>query len=192
MLTQSIVFGYGYQPRGRVLDETAPFGEPEGTGFDPTTAALRSTEQQVFGADGIDGIALRYGLFYGLDIGTITPLLRRRMLPVADHDGLIPMIHHEDAASATVAALTDGAAGQAYNVADSSSSWRHYAETAALAVGAPKPLVLPKGLLRAAIPYAAQLMTGMDLSVSSDRAARDLHWAPRYASVDEGWAASVR
>jgi nucleoside-diphosphate-sugar epimerase len=191
MLTQSIVFGYGFQPRGRVLDETDPFGEPEGTRFDPTTAALRSTEQQVFGADGIEGISLRYGLFYGLDAGTMAPLLRRRMLPVADHDGLIPCIHHEDAAAATVSALTNGVAGQAYNVADSGSSWRHYAETAARAFGAPKPLVLPKGLLRAAFPYAAQLMTRMDLTVSSDRAARDLGWTPRYPSVDQGWPASV-
>jgi nucleoside-diphosphate-sugar epimerase len=90
-----------------------------------------------------------------------------------------------------VKALTDGVAGHAYNVADSGSSWRHYAETAARTFGAPKPLVLPKGLLRAAIPYAAQLVTAMDLSVSSERAARDLGWAPRYASVDEGWAASA-
>jgi nucleoside-diphosphate-sugar epimerase len=192
MLTQSIVFGYGFDHRDRaVLDETAPFGEPEHTRFDPTTAALRSTEQQVFAADGIEGIALRYGLFYGLDAGMIGPMVRRRMLPVADHDGLIPYVHHEDAASATVSALTNGVAGSAYDIADSGSSWRHYVEVGARAFGAPRPLVLPKGLLRLAMPYAAQLMTRMDLSVSSERAARDLGWSPRYPSVDEGWPASA-
>ncbi len=193
MLTQSIVFGYGFRRRQPVpLDESAPFGVPEGTRADPTIAALQSTESQVFDADGIDGVALRYGLFYGLDADTMAPMLRKRMLPVADHDGLIPFLHHEDAAAGTVAALERGVAGRAYNMADAGSSWRHYAESAAQAFDAPAPLVLPKGLLRAAFPYAAQLMTTMDLRVSSDLARRELGWAPRYASVDEGWAVSTR
>ncbi|WP_345763275.1 NAD-dependent epimerase/dehydratase family protein [Diaminobutyricibacter sp. McL0608] len=190
MLTQSIVFGYGFRrPRPVPLDESAPFGEPEGSRADPTIAALRSTESQVFDAAGIEGIALRYGLFYGLDADVMAPMLRRRMLPVADHDGLIPFVHHEDAAAATVAALERGVAGRAYNVADAGSSWRHYAEAAARAFSSPAPLVLPKGLLRAAFPYAAQLMTTMDLRVSSDLARRELAWTPRYASVEQGWAA---
>lgn len=192
MLTQSIVFGYGYRgSHPEPLDESAPFGEPESRVVDPTLVALRSTERQVLAADGIDGIALRYGLFYGLDAGTVAAMLGKRMLPVADHDGLIPYLHHEDAAAATVAALDRGVAGRAYNIADTGASWRHSIETAARAFGAPRPLVLPKGLLRVLIPYAAELMTRMDLRVSSDLARRELGWSPRFASVDEGWAAAA-
>jgi nucleoside-diphosphate-sugar epimerase len=192
MLTQSIVFGYGFvRHHPEIVDESTPFGEPEGNRFDPTIAALRSTEQQVLAAEGIDGIALRYGLFYGLDADLLVPLLRRRMMPVADHDGRIPFVHHEDAASGTVAALERGVAGRAYDLADDGASWRHSTETAARAFGAPRPLVLPKGLVRLAMPYVAQLMTRMDLRVSSELARRELGWSPRYASVDEGWAAAA-
>ena len=196
MITQSIVFGYGYRRRRPdPVQEDAPFGEPEGSGVDPTLAALRSTERQVFQAQGIAGIALRYGLFYGLDAPMITSMLRRRMLPVADFDGAIPCVHHSDAASATVAALERGVAGRAYNVADDVSaaagtSWRHAIEFAARTFGTPAPPVVPRSILRLAIPYAAELMTRMDLRVSSERAKRELGWSPRFASVEEGWAAA--
>src|SRR4051794_25098781 len=115
MLTQSIVFGYGFErPHPGVLDESAPFGEPEGSAVDPVLAALVSTERQVREASGIEGIALRYGLFYGLDADQVRGFLRKRMLPVSRFEGAIPYLHHEDAASATVAALERGVAGRAY------------------------------------------------------------------------------
>lgn len=192
-LTQSIVFGYGFRRRqAGLLDESAPFGEPEGGGVDPTLAALRSTEQQVLGAAGIEGISLRYGLFYGLDAPTMSTMLRRRMLPVTDSTGLIPVVHHEDAASATVAALEHGIPGGVYNVAaDEPVTWRRHAETAAAAFGAPPPLRVPVGLLRVLLPYAGELMTRIDLRVSSERAHRELGWSPRFGTVEEGWRAAA-
>jgi nucleoside-diphosphate-sugar epimerase len=192
MLTQSIVFGYGFRtPHPSVVDESAPFAVAEGTGVDPTLAALASTETQVRDGEGLDGIALRYGLFYGLDAAMIERMLRRRMLPVTSFDGRIPYVHHEDAASATVAALERGVAGRAYNVSgDNGSSWRHAIEAAARAFGAPAPMVLPTALVRAAIPYAGELMTRLDLQVSSQLAKRELGWSPTYPTVDEGWKAS--
>ncbi|CAN5124982.1 NAD(P)-dependent oxidoreductase [soil metagenome] len=191
ILTQSIVFGYGFRASHPLpLEESAPFGQAEGGGVDATLAALASTEQQVFEAEGIEGIALRYGLFYGLDADLLAPMLRKRMLPATNWSGRIPFVHHEDAAAATVAALDRGVAGRAYNVADGGATWRHYAESAARTFGAPAPLIVPRGLVRAAIPYAAELMTRLDLTVSSDLAGRELGWTPRYASVDEGWASA--
>lgn len=193
MVTQSIVFGYGFRrPHRGVLDESAPFGEPENLPVDPVLAALVSTEQQVLKADGIDGIALRYGLFYGLDAPMIKNMLRKHMLPVAAFNGRIPHVHHEDAAAATVAALERGVPGRAYNVADDTgSSWRESYELAARAFGTPAPLVLPQGLVRAVIPYAGEIMTHVDLQVTSELAKRELGWTPRYRSVAEGWAAAA-
>lgn len=193
-VTQSIVFGYGYRRRHPgPVDESAPFGVPENLPVDPILAALASTERQVFEAPGIDGVSLRYGLFYGLDRRSMEKLLRRRALPVSTWDGVIPFVHHEDAAAATVAALERGVPNSAYNVADTTPvSWRRYIETAARALGAPPPLVLPPWLLRATLRYPAELMTRMDLRVSTERAAKELGWVPRYPSVEEGWAASVR
>ena len=73
-ITQSMVFGYGYRDLGDTpLTEDAPFGVPQGDAFDEHLAAMRSAEQQAFEASGVDGIALRYGLFYGADAASVAP-----------------------------------------------------------------------------------------------------------------------
>lgn len=192
-LTQSIVFGYGYRrTHPPLVDEDAPFGQPEGAPTDGVHAALASTERQVLGTPGIEGISLRYGLFYGLDAPLVARMLRRRMLPVTRFEGKVPTVHHEDAAAATVAALTRGVPGSAYNVADDTPvSWRRHMTAAARALGAPAPFVVPAWLLRASLPYAAELMTRLDLRVTSERAHRDLGWTPRYPSVEDGWRAAA-
>jgi len=185
-VTQSIVFGYGYRDHGdSVLTEQSRFGALAGDGTDEPIAAMVSTEQQAFA---IDGIALRYGLFYGDDRDTVERMLARRSLPVpARWRGSIPFVHHWDAAAATVAALERGIPGRAYNVADDGpTSWREYIEAVSAASGAPKPLALPDGLIRAVAPYAGAMMTRLNLRVSSALAKSELGWAPRYPTVVEG------
>ena len=188
MVTQSIVLGYGFRRQHPTpVDEGAPFGEPEGTGADPTFAALVSAEQQIFNAPGIDGIALRYGIFYGEDVRTVATGLRRRMLPVTSWNGAIPFVHHADASSAAVAALDHGRPGSAYNIASEQRvSWREYVETASRVLELPAPLRVPVGVLRAAAPYAGEFMTRIDLRVSAQRAREELGWVPRYGSVEDG------
>src|SRR5215213_2773513 len=67
-LTQSVVFGYGYRDHGpRVITEDDPFAEPAPGHFGPAIAAIRSNEEQVFSAEEMEGIVLRYGAFYGQD-----------------------------------------------------------------------------------------------------------------------------
>jgi hypothetical protein len=91
-LTQSVIFGYGYRDHGpRLLTEKDPFGLPAGDACDPHVAAMRSTEQQAFGAP--EGIALRYGLLYGGDAERAGDLLARRRLPVAK-GGVLGWVHH--------------------------------------------------------------------------------------------------
>jgi hypothetical protein len=76
---------------------------------------MRSAEQQAFTAP--EGIALRYGVFYGGDGPQMHALLKTRTLPVFS-GGVLSWIHHVDAAAATVAALEVGRPGQAYNIVD--------------------------------------------------------------------------
>jgi len=191
-LTQSIVFGYGYRNHGtRLLTEDDPFGTPQGDAFDEHLAAMLSTEKQARTAPGIDGIALRYGLFYGADVDTMAGMLRRRVLPVVRGGGEIPFIHHEDAASATLAALERGEPGAVYNVVDDTpTTFRELTERVAVARGTPPPLTVPRWLLQAGAPYGAALFAGVSMRVSNERARTRLGWAPRYPSVREGVAAS--
>ncbi len=184
-LTQSIVLGYGYMDHGTTpLTEDSPFGVPRGNAFDPHLAAMVSTEQQVTKAAGIEGIALRYGLFYGADIDTFVGMLRRRMLPVTRNGGEIPFIHHEDAAAATVAALHHGRAGSAYNIVDDRPvTFRQLVTAIAEHQQAPRPLVVPEWVLAVAAPYAKALFAGVSMRVSNARAKKELSWQPKYPSI---------
>ena len=190
-LTQSIVFGYGYRDHGaREITEDDPFGEPVPGMVGPAIAAMRSTEEQVFSAeaDGMEGIALRYGLFYGQDsfIRMIVNLVRKRRLPVpSSGGGFATFVYLEEAAAATVAALEHGRAGQAYNIVDDEPvRWADYLDTLAAELGVRRPRRVPTWLLRA-IPYVHTLMT-TSMRVSNARAKNELGWAPAVPTYRDG------
>lgn len=189
-ITQSMVPGYGYIDHGqRPLTEKDPFGTARGTKADPIVAAMHSTEQQTFNADGIDGIALRYGAFYGLSASqAFVAALRAGKLPVPRGGGrTMPWIHLADAASATVAALEKGTAGQAYNIVDDIPvTWGEMFTEHARAAGAKPPRALPNWIIRMAAPYFAALMIETSMRVSNAKAKAELGWTPSLPSHREG------
>jgi nucleoside-diphosphate-sugar epimerase len=187
-LTQSIIFVYGYRDHGaHMLTEDDPLAEPRGS-FGPIIRALRSNEEQVLTAEGIEGVALRYGMFYGQDsfMRTIVNLVRKRRLPVpATGGGFLGPIHLDDAAAATVAALDKGRAGQAYNVVDDEPvRWADFLDAIADEIGARRPMRVPAWLVRA-IPYLGMLMTS-SYRVSNAKAKRELGWSPTVPSYRDG------
>jgi nucleoside-diphosphate-sugar epimerase len=193
-VTQSIVFGYGYGDHGgAVLTEEDPFGVPVPGPIGEHVAAMKATEDQVFTADEIEGVALRYGLFYGPGAGldTMVAMLRGRRFAVpSGGGGVASFIYIEDAAGATVAALEKGRAGQAYNVVDDLPvRWGEFADALADAVAAPHPPRVPGWLLRLA-PYAHAALT-TSMRVSNARAKRELGWIPRWATYRDGIATGV-
>jgi nucleoside-diphosphate-sugar epimerase len=190
-VTQSIVLGYGYRDHGdKVLTESEPFGQPSGTASDPHLAAMRSAEEQAFTAP--VGIALRYGMFYGGDAERMRPLLAKRKLPVAK-GGLLPWIHHEDAAAATIAALENGKAGNAYNIVDDLPvSWADMFTTMAQRFGAPAPRKIPRWAMRMAAPYVASFATDTSMRVANTKAKDELGWTPGYPTYQDGLRAVSR
>lgn len=189
-VTQSMVFGYGYGDfGGRVLTETDRFAPPGRGRFEQHLAAMRSNEQQVLGATHLSGIALRYGLFYGPGPAgdALVDGLRRRRLPVIRHGGVLPWVHVEDAAAATLAALEHAPAGAAYNIADDEPvSFSELVTTMAAELDAPPPLVVPAWVLTA-VPYAKAVLGG-GLRVDTARARRELAWTPQWPGYREGVA----
>jgi nucleoside-diphosphate-sugar epimerase len=161
--------------------------------------AVRSMESQVLGASArgvFEGIILRYGLFYGPENGMtqrMIALARRRLLPAVRGDhGLLPMIHLDDAASATIAALDHGAAGSVYDIVDDhpvsmSDMVRAIAESA----GAPRPIAVPSWLPRLLAPYMARMMA-IRLPLSNERARAELGWRPAHPSIREGLSGAMR
>ena len=152
---------------------------------DEATEAIRSMESQVLDANArhlFEGIILRYGLFYGAENAMtkqMIALARRRMLPTVRGDqGLLPPIHLEDAASATVAALEHGTPGSIYDIVDDHPvSMSEMARTIAETVGAQKPFAIPSWLPRLSAPYMAQVLS-MRLPLSNAKARAELGWRP--------------
>ncbi|PAZ09135.1 epimerase [Streptomyces sp. SA15] len=191
-VAESMVFGYGYGDHGaRPVTEDDPFGPP-GTSpeLERHIAAMRTKERLAFGTEGLDGIALRFGLFYGPG-GTdaLLTLLRKRQLPVPDDRGrVLPWVELTDAARAVAAAVERGRPGQAYNVADRVPlGFRAHVLCVAEEFGLSKPMTVPRWLMKP-MSYAHTVMS-TTLRVSTAKAERELGWTPVYPSSREGLAA---
>ena len=198
LVVASMIFIYGYGDLGQdwLNEETSPAKSVPRRWLRPSLDALVNVETQVMDANrkgSIEGIVLRFGGFYGPRTGTeITArLLRRRWLPVvkASDDSVIPLIHIEDAAIATVAALCCGRAGEVYNIVDDepvsfAAAVRHLAAT----IGAPQPRTVPRWFVRLIAPYAAASWLGTNMRVSNAKAKRELQWKPRFPNYRAGIA----
>ena len=157
--------------------------------------AIRHLESAVTGADWTDGIVLRYGGFYGpgtslsREGGAQLEQIRRRKFPVVgDGGGIWSFIQIEDAAEATVAALTRGRRG-IYNVVDDDPApVAQWLPAAARAVGAPAPRHVPRWLGRIAAGEAGVVMMTEVRGASNEKAKRELGWEPRHGSWREGFA----
>jgi nucleoside-diphosphate-sugar epimerase len=169
-------------------------GIPDSDGMLGAAArALRSMESQILEAarrGAIEGIVLRYGLFYGPGnpaTDELVAMVRKRWLPrLRDDDGRLPYIHIDDAVSATIAALDRGISGTAYDIVDDHpASFSEMVAVLADLAGAPRPLTLPAWILRLAAPYMSRLLT-MRPALSNARARKELGWEPMFPSYREG------
>jgi nucleoside-diphosphate-sugar epimerase len=162
-------------------------------------AAVQSMESQVLEATRqglIDGIVLRYGMFYGPGVpstAALVELVRKRRWPVVRGDaGQLPIIHIDDAVSATVLALDGAAAGSTYEIVDDHpASMTEIVTTLAKYAGSPPPLRVPAWLPRLVAPYMARV-TAIRMPLSNARAKAELGWAPRYPTFREGLADMFR
>lgn len=161
--------------------------------------AVRSMESQVLDASArglFEGVVLRYGLFYGPEnpmTQQMIALARRRFLPTVRGDrGLLPPIHIDDAASATIAALDHGPAGSIYDIVDDHPvSMSEMVLAIAESVGAPRPFAVPAWLPRLLAPYMARMMA-VRLPLSNEKARAELGWRPAHPSIREGLSGAVR
>ena len=158
-------------------------------------AAIRSMETQTVDANSagaIEGVVLRYGLFYGPDAASTVEMMamaRRRLLPAIRGDrSLLPCIHVDDAASATVAALERGHAGETYDIVDDEPvSFSEIVRATASAAGAPRPIAVPAWLPRLVAPFMAKVIS-LRLDLSNQKALAEMGWRPQYANIRAGLA----
>jgi len=196
LIAQSVVFMTA--PEGPpVGDETARVWTEAPPPLAGTIGANLAMEDAVLGAPDLEGVVLRYGFFYGPGTmyapgGTVAEALRAGRYPlVGDGDGVTSFVHTDDAAAATVSALTRGAPG-VYNVVDDEPApVREWAPVLARLLGGPPPARLDertaaRELGAQAVYYGAHLR-----GASNARARRELGFAPRYPSWRTGFAQMV-
>ncbi len=192
IVAQSIAFVY--RPEGdAVKDEDAPMWDDAPEPFTDSIAAVRQLEDMVVKADGIDGLALRYGFFYGPGTayaadGSLAEMVRKRRFPVLGKGaGVFSYVHIDDAASATVAAVERGPSG-IYNVVDDDPApMRDWLPVYAEALGAKPPRRLPAWIGRMAAGKFTAAMATQLRGASNEKAKRELGWAPRYPSWRQGF-----
>jgi 2-alkyl-3-oxoalkanoate reductase len=181
---------------GPVQTEDDPI-EPDSSGAQqPGVEAILYLERTVTTIEWGEGVALRYGGFYGPgtsislapDAQMAAPIRKRRFPVVGSGDGVWSLIHIEDAAAATAVAVERGRPG-IYNIVDDEPApVRVWLPVLATALGAKPPRRVPRWLGRLAGGEVATIMMTEVKGASNEKAKRELGWEPRYASWRQGFA----
>jgi len=178
---------------GPVQTEADPLDPDTGQ---PGVEAILYLEQAVTTIEWGEGLALRYGGFYGPGTSTslapdavmTAPIRKRRFPIVGDGGGVWSHVHIGDAAAATAIAVERGRPG-IYNIVDDEPApVREWLPVLATALGAKPPRRIPRRLARLAAGEVPTAMMTEVRGASNEKAKRELGWQPRYASWRQGFA----
>jgi nucleoside-diphosphate-sugar epimerase len=182
-LRQSIAF-WG-APGPGLADETTPLALDASPAVAADIRVVAEIEDRLLGNPKLEGIALRYGFFYGPGTwfnpdGDVARQVRQRQFPiVGDGQGVWSWLHIEDAATATVAAAEQGRPGIYLIANDEPLAVRQWLPAFAHWLGAlPPPQVSAEEVLQTggadAVYYGTRLR-----GASNAKAKRELKFQPR-------------
>lgn len=175
--------GFFLEPGEGLASESAGFAIGASPNVSLSAKTYEELEERLFDSS-LEGVALRYGFFYGRGTwyhrdGAGADQFRRGEIPIiGDGNGVWSWIHIDDAANATVAALT--ATPGIYNIVDSHPSpMAMWAPAFAKFVGAPPPPhISEEQALAVAGPDAVYYQTKLR-GASNEKALRALGFRPR-------------
>jgi 2-alkyl-3-oxoalkanoate reductase len=169
---------------GTLADESSPLDVNASPGVAASARTYTELEARLFSSNAIEGVALRYGFFYGPKTwyhpaGAAANMVMRQQNPVVGKgEGISSFVHIEDAAVGTVTALT--AEPGVYNLVDDDPSPQAvWLPAFAKFAGAPAPPRMSEAEVKAiagedAVYYATKLS-----GASNAKAKRILGWKPR-------------
>jgi nucleoside-diphosphate-sugar epimerase len=185
-LAQGYASWNGLREGGWVKTEEDPLDTFAGTPTATVMAAMKHVEDAV---TAYGGTVLRYGALYGPGAtDDQVEMIRKRQYPLVGRaQGYSSWIHLDDAASATVLALEQGATG-VFDIVDDepapASEWLPYLAKVA---GAKPPRRVPIWLARIAAGDQAVMMMTEGRGFSNAKAKRELGWTLRYPSWRQGF-----
>jgi 2-alkyl-3-oxoalkanoate reductase len=182
-LRQSI--GIRAAPGPGLADEGTPLAFDASPAVAADARVVSEIEDRLLGAQNIEGIALRYGFFYGPGTwfnpdGDVAQQVRQQQFPIVGNgEGVWSWLHIEDAAFATVAAAERGNPGIYVIANDQPLAVREWLPAFARWLNAPPPPQMSvEDALRTngadAVYYGTQMR-----GVSNAKAKRELTFQPR-------------
>jgi nucleoside-diphosphate-sugar epimerase len=181
------------QRGGPIKNEDDPINTDPPPEVRETLAAILHLEALTTGTSGIDGLALRYGGFYGPGQalgkgGAMFDAVSARQVPIVGRGtGVWSFVHIDDAATATALAVDRGVPG-IYNIVDDDpapvSEWLPYL---AEVLGARPPRGVPVWLARLFVGEPLVSMMTKLRGSSNAKAKRELGWEPEYPSWRVGF-----
>ncbi len=191
VVAQSIAFVYRPGPGKRTENDPLYLDGPGQIA--KVVGPVAKLESATLSAGAVEGVVLRYGTFYGPGTylapgGVFAEMARRRRLPIVGQGrAMFGFLHVDDAASATVAALS-GPPG-IYNVVDDrpapADEW--IPELARL-TGAKRPRSVPAWLAQLAIGAYSRYLMDEQPEVDNAKAKGKLAWQPSNPDWREGFA----
>ncbi|OKH42872.1 dTDP-4-dehydrorhamnose reductase [Calothrix sp. HK-06] len=183
-LKQSMAF-WGI-PGAGLADEETPLSVDASPAVAADARLVIETERRLLQTPNLEGIALRYGFFYGPGTwfnadGDVGQQVRQQQFPIVENgDGVWSWIHIEDAAIATVAAAEQGNPGVYLIVDDQPLAVRDWLPAFARWLNAPPPPQI-------SVEDALKMEGGADMvyygtqmrGASNAKAKRELNFQPR-------------
>ncbi len=181
-LRQSIAF-WAVSGAG-LADEETPLAFDASPTIADGTRTLSEIERRLLETPNLEGIALRYGFFYGRDTwfapdGDVAEQVRQQQFPIVGNgEGVWSWIHVEDAANATVAAIERGNPGIYLITDDRPLEVREWLSAYARWLNAPPP---PQVSVEDALQIGADAVYyGTQMrGASNAKAKRELEFQPR-------------
>ena len=182
-LRQSIAFWA--VPGPGLADEETPLSIDASPAVAADARLVTELEHRLLGKPDIEGIAMRYGFFYGPGTwfnpdGDVAQQVRRQQFPIVGNGaGVWSWLHIEDAAMATVAAAEQGNPGIYLIANDQPLAVREWLPAFARWLNAPPPPQISiEDALKVSGPDAVYYGTQMR-GVSNAKAKRELNFHPR-------------
>lgn len=169
---------------GTLADESSPLDIDASPAVAASARTYTELETRLFGAASIEAVSLRYGFFYGPGTwyypgaSAASAVMRQQVPVIGNGEGVSSFVHINDAASATVLALT--AAPGIYNLVDDDpcpqSVW--LPAFAKFLCAPPPPHISVKAAAAAAGQDAVYYATRLS-GASNAKAKSALQWKPR-------------
>ena len=176
--------GFFLKAGSGLADESESLAVDATPGVAASARTYAELEKRLFSAPAMEGVALRYGFFYGPNTwydrdGASADDVRRQQTPIIGRgEGVWSWIHIEDAALATVAALT--APAGVYNIVDDDPSPVHvWLPAFARFLGAPAPPHVTEEQARATVGEEPIYYQTRLRGASNRKAKQILNFRPR-------------